>query len=140
MPIQWQLLATTMITLDKTPLLLSSFRRTPSIFYPIIHDGYRDYSHLTFKLNRAARVVLAVKNSKGKTIRTIKKSCVAGTSKMSWDGKYASDESAHVGTFTYQLTATDSLGNIVKSAKLTTTIRNYQLVRTSSSSVKVIPR
>lgn len=129
----------TTIKLDKTPLYLTSFSRTPSIFYPIIHDGYKDYSKLSFRLNKAASVTLTVKNSRGTTVRTIKKSCAAGSNSMTWDGKYSSDHQAHTGTFTYQLSASDTIGNSARSPKLTTTIRNYEL-SVRGSKVKVIPR
>jgi hypothetical protein len=129
----------TTIKLDRTPLYLTSFSRTPSIFYPIIREGYKDYSTLTFRLNKAASVTLTVRNSKGTTVRTIKKSGTAGANSMKWDGKYSSDGRAHTGTFTYQLTASDTVGNTVKSVKLSTTIRNYEL-SVRGSRVKVVPR
>jgi hypothetical protein len=132
--------ASTTITLDKTPVKITNFSRTPSIFYPIIREGYKDNSTLKFTLNKSASVKLTVKNSSGSTVRTITKSFGAGSRSMTWDGKWSSDGKAHTGTFKYQLRATDNVGNVATSVTLSTTIRNYELVQTGAGAVKVVPR
>ncbi len=130
----------TTITLDKSVPVISSFSRTPAIFYPILRDGYFDNSTIKFKLNKAATVTLRIRNSHGTVVRSIKKSVGSGASSMTWNGKWTSDGLAHTGTYTYQLTAVDSIGNKTTSGKLTTTIRNYQLKRLANNTIKVIPR
>jgi len=128
------------ITLDKTPLRLSSFSRTPSVFYPIKRDRYYDNSAIRYTLNKTAVAKLTVRTSKGKTVRTISGTRRAGRNSFVWDGKWASDKKAHTGTYTYQITAVDSAGFMSSTYKLKTTIRNYQIIKTGRSSVRVIRR
>ena len=133
------------VTLDKTPVTVTGFSRTPSVFYPVIRDGYYDNSTIKYTLNKSATVTLTIRNSAGATVRTLKASKGAGSSSFVWDGKWASDGKVHVSssgssTYTYQISAVDAAGYTATTTKLSTTIRNYELVKTSSGSVKVVPR
>jgi hypothetical protein len=128
------------VTLDKIPLVLNSFSRTPKTFYPIRREGYYDNSYIRFKLNKDSNAKLTIKNSSGTTVKTLYKTARAATYEtIKWDGKWSSDGKAHVGTYYYYLTATDAAANSVASSRLTTYIKNYQLVR-SGGGVKVIRR
>jgi hypothetical protein len=130
----------TSINLDKTPLNITNFSRTPSIFYPVKHDGYKDYSTVKFKLNKSATITLTIKTSKGSTIRTITKGFGSGWQSMKWDGKWSKDKKAHTGTFKYKLSGEDSVGYTDSTGTLSTSIRDYQLKKTGGDTVKVIPR
>ena len=130
----------TTIKLDKSPMTISNYSRTPSIFYPILRDGYYDYSYIKFTTNKAATATLTIRNSAGATVRTIKANVTAGAHTLKWDGKWSKDSKAHTGTYNYQVTAVDAIGQKAVTGKLYTTIRNYQIVKTSSNTVKVIPR
>jgi hypothetical protein len=135
-----QATASKTVTLDKTPLVLNSFSRTPKIFYPIRRDRYYDYSYIRFKLSKASNVKITIKKSSGATARTLYKTARAGTLEtVKWDGKWSSNGKAQKGTYYYYLTATDAAANSVASARLTTYIRDYQLVRRGGG-VKVIRR
>ncbi len=131
----------TTITLDKTPLVISSFTRTPSLFYPILRDGYKDNMAVRFKVNKPCTVTLYVKTSKGTTVRTLSKSCTPGsTMKIVWNGKWSKDGKAHTGTFKLKLSGTDNVGYTDSTGTLSVKIRDYQLVRTSSNTIKVVKR
>jgi flagellar hook assembly protein FlgD len=81
-----------------------------------------------------------VTTSSGKLVRTISKSAVNGKNKVTWDGKWSSDNKAHTGTFYVQVTASDSAGNSTSTGKLKTSIRNYEVVKTSTNQVKIVAR
>lgn len=126
--------------LDKTALKLTNFSRTPAVFYPILRDGYYDNSTVRFTLNKAATAKLTVRNSAGRTIRTITASKRAGANSFVWDGKWASDKKAHTGTYTYQVTAVDASHFTASTSRLSTSIRNYQIIKTGVNSVRVVRR
>jgi flagellar hook assembly protein FlgD len=84
-------------------------------------------------------VKITIKNSSG-TVKTLYKTARAATYEtVRWDGKWASDGKAYIGTYYYYLTATDGAANSVASSRLTTYIKNYQLVRRGGG-IKVIRR
>ena len=126
-------------TLDKVRLVVSSFTRTPTIFYPIRVDRYKDTSTTSFTLSKAAVVTLTVRNSAGTAVRSISASRKAGRSSIVWNGRWT-DGKARVGTFSYQITAKDVAGNTTSTGKLYTYIKNYELVKTGSNTVRVVAR
>jgi len=128
------------ITLDKTPVRISGFSRNYSLFYPILRDGYYDNLTVRYTLNKSANVTLTIRDSKGVTRRTMTASKGAGSSSFVWDGKWSSDKKAHTGTYTVQITAIDAAAYTAATSKLSTTIRNYELVKTGTNTVKVVPR
>jgi len=131
----------TSIKLDKTPLSISSFSRSASIFYPIKRDDFGDNSTVKFRVNKPCSVTLTIRTSKGTTIRTLTKSAVTGkTNKIIWNGKWSKDGKAHTGKYSYQLSGKDSVGYTDKTGKLYVTIRDYQLKRTGGDSIRVVPR
>ncbi len=133
------------VTLDKTPVRVTSFSRTPSIFYPLKRDGYYDNSTIKYTLNKTAAVTLRIRDSGGTTRKTFTATKNAGSNSFTWDGKWSSDGKVHIGssgssTYYYQITAVDSAGYTVTTSKISTTMRNYQLVKTGSNTVKVVKR
>ncbi len=133
------------VTLDKTPVRVTNFSRTPSLFYPVKRDGYYDNSTIKYTLNKTATVTLKIRDSGGTVRKTFTATKNAGNSSFTWDGKWASDGKVHIGssgsaTYTYQITAVDSAGYSATTSKLSTTMRNYQLVKTGPGTVKVIRR
>ena len=119
--------------------MVSSFTRTPTIFYPIRVDRYKDTSTTSFTLSKAAVATLTVRNSAGTAVRSISASRKAGRSSIVWNGRWT-DGKARVGTFSYQITAKDVAGNTTSTGKLYTYIKNYELVKTGSNSVRVVAR
>jgi hypothetical protein len=128
------------ITLDKTPVAVSGFSRNYGLFYPIKRDNYYDNLTVKYSLNKAATVTLYIRDSAGNTRKTLSGERSAGANSFVWDGKWASDGKAHTGTFYLQIVAVDSAGYTSTTGKLSTVIRNYELVKTGRNSVKVVPR
>jgi hypothetical protein len=128
------------VTLDKTPLVISSFSRNYSLFYPIKRDKYYDNLTISFYANKSCSARVLITNSSGKLVRTLTKSASSGKSSLSWDGKWSTDGKAHTGTYYLQVSASDSAGNSVTTGKLKTSIRNYQVVKVSGNRVRIISR
>lgn len=103
-------IATKTITIDKTAPVLSSVSGSASPFYPVQKDGYRDSFKVSFKSNESGTAKLIIKNSSGKTVRTLSKSCSAGSNSITWDGK-SSSGSYTAGTYRWTLNYSDSVGN-----------------------------
>ncbi|MDO8964078.1 MAG: Ig-like domain-containing protein [Coriobacteriia bacterium] len=127
------------IIVDKVVPVASSFRHGPSPFFPVKRDRYKDYSTISFSLNRSAYVALSITNSSGTVVRTYSKSGVAGANSFRWDGKW-SDGKVRTGRFGYQLRVYDGYGGSTYTTKLTTTIRNYEIVKIGRNRVKIVPR
>jgi hypothetical protein len=125
--------------LDATPPRLTITSDGYSIFYPRLRDDYRDYFTVKFKSSESGTAKFVIKNSKGKVVRTITKSISSGYGKVSWNGKN-SDGDVDDGTFYWTLRITDKAGNRSSTKSGSTKIRFYQIVKTSSDTVKVIPR
>ena len=128
------------VTLDKAPLTISSFSRNYATFYPIKRDKYYDNLTISFYASKACSARVLITNSAGALVRSISKSAGTGKSSVTWDGKWAHDNKAHIGTYYIQVTASDSSGNTYTTGKLKTVIRNYQVVKLSHNRVKIIKR
>jgi len=129
------------ITLDRTPVKITNFSRNYSLFYPILRDSYYDNLTLYYTLNKPAAVTIYIRDSAGTTRRTVTGTKpIAGKYIYAWDGKWSSDNKAHTGTYYIQMVAKDSAGYTSTSPKLSTVIRNYELVKTGTNTVKVVPR
>ena len=129
------------VTVKVSPVI-TSFGRTPRVFYPLIHDHYLDTSTITYRVSRRSVVTLTVRDAaSGAVARQYTKTVNAGkTQKFVWDGKWASTKKAKAGKYTYQLTAKIASGNTVSTGLIMTEIRNYELKKLSGNRVKVIKR
>lgn len=132
--------STVSFTLDKTPVKVTGFSRNYALFYPILRDSYYDNLTIKYTLNKKANVTLYVRDSSGTIRRTMTATKGAGNYTFVWDGKWSSDGKAHTGTYSVQVVAKDIAGYSSTTPKLSTVIRNYELVRTGPGSVKVVPR
>lgn len=126
-------------SLDKTAPRLTMVSVGSNPFYPRLRDGYRDNYSVRFRSSEPATAKLTIKNSRGKTIRTLSKKVPAGTSRVTWNGKNSSG-AVKAGTYRWYLTLTDTPGNRSVTRSGTTAIRTYQIKRLSSGSVQIIPR
>lgn len=132
--------ATRSFKIDKTPPSITKVSANYTTFYPRKRDGYKDNLKVKFTVNEPGTAKLTIKNSKGKVVRTVKKSITkAGATSITWNGKYT-DGSVKAGTFSYKLSMTDKAGNSSSAASRKVTIKFYELVRTSSNSLRVIER
>jgi flagellar hook assembly protein FlgD len=135
-----QVTITKTVTLDKTPLTISSFTRNYATFYPIKRDKYYDNLTITFYASKACPAKVLITNSAGALVLGINKTAVAGKNSVTWDGKWAHDHKAHTGTYYIQVTASDTSGNTFATGKLKTVIKNYLVVKLSHNRVKIIAR
>lgn len=126
--------------LDKTPPALRALGDSPDPFYPIISDGIRDAMWARYRIWERCTIKLQVYNRAGRLLATRSKSARAGSGAIKWDGKNNSGSVVSPGTYYYRLVAIDRAGNPRYSAKCPTSIKNYQLVRTSDGGIRVVPR
>lgn len=131
--------ATRVVVLDKTPPAVTVTASGPSPFYPRLRDGYRDYFTVRLQTSEAGTARLVVKDSGGRTVRTVTRPVTAGATSIRWDGK-RSDGSVRAGTYTWTLRVTDRVGNTSAPRTGRATIRTYEIVRLSSGAVRVIER
>jgi hypothetical protein len=131
--------ATRSFVLDKTAPTISSVSGAPSPFYPRKRDGYKDWFKVKFTTSEAGTAKLVVKNSNGTTVRTLTKAVGAGAKSISWSG-YQSDKVVRSGSFTCKLYVTDAAGNTRTVSARRVSIKFYEVVRVSSSSVRIISR
>ncbi|MHB9002515.1 MAG: Ig-like domain-containing protein [Coriobacteriia bacterium] len=125
--------------LDKTPAKLTSVSDSPDPFYPVLLDGYGDYSNVKFWTNEKVTAYVYYYSSSGSLFASRSGARNAGWGQLRWDGRDSSGK-VGLGTFKYRVVVVDQAGNKTYSAYSTSTIRNYQLVRVSDNAVKVIPR
>lgn len=128
------------IVLDKTPPVMTFVSAGPTPFYPRKHDGYRDNFIVKARSNEVATAKLTIKDSTGKVWRTVTKSVPAGvTSSVYWNG-HSTTGAMKAGTFRWTLQMVDACGNVSAARSGTTSIRYYQVVRTSASTVRIVQR
>jgi len=125
--------------IDKSVPVLTVTSSGPGTFYPRKRDGYKDNFVVKFKSNEVAKAVLTIKDSSGKTWRTMTKNMPVGSSSFVWNGR-SNSGSMKQGTFKWYAKLIDGAGNVssIKSGK--TTIKYYEIVQTSGNTVKVVER
>ncbi len=128
------------VTLDRKPLTISRYSRTPDPFYPILKDRYKDSSSIYYTVNKECVATLTIRKSGGEVVRTLSASVKPGRRKFVWNGKWASDGLPHKGTYYYQITATDAAGYTATTRTLKTRINNYELKKIGRGKVRVIQR
>jgi len=126
--------------LDKTAPRISNVRSGPSLFYPIIREGYRDWMTAHFDVSKNVRTWLYIYDESGKLYATRTAPSNAGATSISWDGAGDESGSARVGTFTFRLKVVDAAGNETWWGAGTTTIRDFEIVRIAPNAVRIIPR
>jgi len=80
---------------------------SPSPFYPIEHDGYRDTATITFTTNTTARDTIHIRGPGGRVIRSVALGALTAHSQhsWSWDGRNNAGESQSPGTYQVQIRA-----------------------------------
>lgn len=129
---------TRQFVIDKLVPSVTSFSAA-SLFYPVIRDGYKDNLTARFTTSEAGTARLIVRNANGATVRTISKQVGKGANTLVWNGR-SSSGAVRTGKFSIQVTVTDPAGNVGRTARRSVTIRDYEVVRLSSGSVRIIAR
>lgn len=130
--------ATVSFTLDKSAPSMSITSKGPNPFYPRKREGYKDNYIVKFNTNEAGTAYLDIYYG-GKLYRSVKKSMVSGANSISWDGK-SSSGALKATSYSVKLRLVDAAGNTRTSSSFGSTIRFYEVVRTSSGSARVIER
>jgi hypothetical protein len=136
---------------DNMPISITSVSDSPDPFYPVVHDGYKDTTKISFHTGESSSKLQLSIYVGGTLTRTVTwKNAGAGSFSYTWDGKDGAGALPFgtlgaVGPLTadcsYQVQATDRIGNVSATGKLPITIRNYEIVPGSvAGSVKVIAR
>lgn len=68
------------------PLTLGDPVVSPTTFYPLVRDGYRDRVAFSFTLNQHAEVTTIVRNSDGRTVRIFSQGLHRGRRTVHWNG------------------------------------------------------
>jgi len=125
---------------DEIAPRLTSVKGNRTTFFPRKRDGYKDNLTVKFKANEAGIAKLTIKNSKGKVCRVVTKSVSrAGSSSITWNGKYTSGK-VYAGTFTYKLTYADASGNGASSSSRKVKIKFFELAKTARNKLKLVQR
>lgn len=87
-------------------LTIGNVTLSPTTFYPLVRDAYRDTTRIRYRLNRSARVTARVVNSNGTVIRRVDLGTRNGSQSWAWNGKKTSGARATTGYFNIKITAT----------------------------------
>lgn len=125
-------------TIDKTFPVVNSVSDSNDPFYPMIVDGYKDTTNMSFWCSEGGTATLSIYNASG-LYATRSKAVGSGWQSITWDGvsKYGGKAT---GTFSYSITVKDAAGNATTLQGYQTTIRDYEIVRIAPNAVKIIPR
>lgn len=122
--------------LDLTVPTVYSVSSSPTPFYPIKHDRYRDTTRISYRLASAGYVTLEIFDAAGNLVRSMAGWRGAGLNSFVWDGHRA-DGTIVPGGYSYRITANDGQYNISQ-AWGSTEIRSYYLKRISRRRVRVV--
>lgn len=126
-------------TLDKTAPSLSSISDTSDPFYPIIQEGYKDTSTVSFYTNEKVYAYVHYYKANGQLFTSRSATRGPGWASIVWDGRNSKGE-VGIGDYRYRVAVKDAAGNETWSGTYLSTIRDYELVRIAPNAVKVIPR
>jgi hypothetical protein len=107
---------------------VTSTSLTPSAFYPLVRDGYRDYAHYSFSLNEAASGAVQVLNGKGKVVKTFGFSGRRSIS-VAWNGRNNAGSKVSVGYYRFRVVA-HAHGTTVTSLTRTTQVKTGHTYKT----------
>ena len=118
-------------------LVLSGASISPYSFYPVVHDGYRDSTVMTYRLNRSAHVVARVRSSSGSVVRSVDLGTrYTGNHSWSWNGRKNDGSLARTGKYELQISATaGSTKSIYRHAVVTSTYRTSTVSKYRSGDV-----
>lgn len=99
------------VVLKDSTVAVSGLGVQYSVFYPVT-DGYRDTVAIRGKLAEPATVVITIKNSSGKVVRSANLGLrQTGSYAYTWNGRYSTGTLLPAGTYTVYQKITDTVGN-----------------------------
>jgi hypothetical protein len=109
-------------TVTAPPLVVDHSSISPSTFYPLVRDGYRDSTTISYRLNRIANVSVRIRNSLGYTVRLVALGTQhSGQDSWAWNGRQTDGTYVRVGTYKIQITAVaDRTMSVVQYATVAT--------------------
>ena len=103
------------IPIAAPPTHLSYPSMSYATFYPIVRDGYRDSTTMTFMSDGLAKVNISVRNSAGQVVRTGSERYL---DKWTWDGRTNNASTVPAGQ--YQISATADANTITRTVTVAT--------------------
>jgi hypothetical protein len=119
------------VTVDNRAPTVSSVRYGRAV-YPV-RDGYKDTLPVSFRINERAAVTLTVRNSTHHVVRTLRATRGAGAVRLTWNGRYASGRMVPAGSYGWQLSARDLVGNVGHTGWHGVSVSSKRLVTKSTS-------
>lgn len=95
---------------DWAPLTLSDPVVSPTTFYPLVRDGYRDRVRFSITLNQHADVTTIVRNSAGRTVRIFSRGLHRGRRSVEWNGLTTTGAKVPAGRYKITVEAQNGAG------------------------------
>ncbi len=131
--------AKTTFVLDTVAPRFSSVSVAPTDVYPIIQDGYKDYTTLRSMLSEGAKVRFEVRNSKNQVIYSAVSTRKRGWNSFRWKGQGVLSTTT-VAKYSLRLVGSDTVGNSSASGRYTVIVRNYEVIQLSRNKAKIVAR
>jgi hypothetical protein len=113
-------------------LTMDSVSASPAVFYPIVQDGYRDSTALSWRVSKPAGMRARITTTSGNTVRYANLGNRVGPGSWSWFGYRNNGAKAAPGVYSIELVARDAeLGTVRRVAKLVRIATAVQTLRTS---------
>ncbi len=113
------------------PLTLGDPVASPTTFYPIVRDGYRDRVGFTVTLNQHAAVTTIVRNSAGRAVRILSQELHRGRRTVYWNGLTGSGAKVPAGRYRITLEAQSGAGES-RSVSRVVTVATAVVTRTAT--------
>lgn len=130
-------------TLDKTPPTITSLSDSPDPFYPVMQDGYKDKTYVSFYTSEPGYAYVYFYEGTRVVAAKSRPVSAAGKVGFDWDGTWnmtSDTASTNNYTYAYRVVMIDKAGNQTWSGLGYTTMRDYEIVRVAPNAVRVIPR
>jgi hypothetical protein len=101
-----------------SPLAFDTVTVAPATFYPLVDDGYRDTTTVTYRLNQEADVDVKVTTAAGSLVRSDHLGRQSGSRSWAWDGKRSDGGNVRPGDYFITLKAIRNDGATVSVSRL----------------------
>jgi len=101
-------------------LAITRVSQSPSRFFPLVHDRYRDATKTRFHTNVRSTVKVYVTGNHGKVVRSDERTYRLGTHVWTWNGAKNSGAKAATGTYKIRMGATKSSAKVVSTVTVAT--------------------